>query len=109
MKADKAFGAAGLTYDEGYIHAVDPLGDMERRDLVWTGILQMRHFKDPRFRRDLRPDLSDEQIADNWWAGAASEKPDWEYVAREAVVLGVDENPTRVRPSQSLLSRFDEG
>jgi hypothetical protein len=39
------------------------------------------------------------QVADKWWAGEGSEKPDWEWVAKEAAVVAVDENPATVKPN----------
>jgi hypothetical protein len=107
LREHKEFSKVGVTYGEGYIHTVDLSGDVERRDLVWTGILQTRYIKDKRFRNDLRQDLTDDQVADKWWAGDASETPDWEWVAREATVVDVEEHPTTVKPNSPLLNIFD--
>jgi hypothetical protein len=108
LRGDRDFDRVGVTYGEGYIHAVDPVGDVERRDLVWTGILQRRYIQDERFRKKLRPHLTDDQIADKWWAGEGSETPDWEYVAPEATVVDVEDDPTKVKPNSPLLKIFDE-
>ena len=106
LKENKDFSKVGVTYGEGYIHTVDPVGEVERRDLVWTGILQKRYIKDERFQKDLRPDLTDDQVADKWWAGQASETPDWEWVASGATVVEVDDKPVTVKPDSPLLNIF---
>jgi hypothetical protein len=51
----------------------------------------------------LLPDLTDDQVADKWWAGEASNAPVWEWVTEEAIVVDVDDNPTFVRLESSLL------
>jgi hypothetical protein len=107
LREDKDFSKVGVTYGEGYIHTVDPVGRVERRDLVWTGILQKRYIQDERFRKDLRPDLSDDQVADKWWAGEGSETPDWEWVAPQATVVDVEADPITVKPNSPLLNIFD--
>ena len=103
----KDFSKVGVTYGEGYVHTVDPSGEFERRDLVWPGILQKRYFEDTRFRKDLRPDLTDDQVADKWWAGEGSERPHWEWVTPRATVVGVEDNPILVKPSSPLLNIYD--
>jgi hypothetical protein len=108
LKDDKDFSKVGVTYDEGYLHTVDPVGEVEQRDLVWTGILQKRYIKDSRFQKNLRPDLSDDQVADKWWAGEGSETPNWEWVTKEAVVVEVEENPVTVKPNSPLLNVFNK-
>lgn len=37
------------------------------------------------------------------WSGEASEKPRWEWVAREAKVIDVDKDLSPVRPNSPLL------
>ena len=108
IKEDKDFSKVGVPYGKGYIHAVDPVGKVERRDLVWTGILQQRYFKDERFRKNPLPDLTDDQVADKWWAGEGSETPDWEWVAPEATVVDVDDDHVTVKPNSQLLNIFDK-
>lgn len=40
-------------------------------------------------------------MADNYWKGEASSKPNWEIVAEGAAITGyVDENPLKVRVSE---------
>lgn len=107
LRDNTDFSKAGVTYDKGYIHTVDPVGEAERRDLVWTGVLQKRYFEDERFRQDLRPGLTDDQVAGKWWAGEGSDTPNWEWVATEAAVLDVEVEPAIVRPDSPLLSIFE--
>lgn len=107
FKADKDFEQVGLNYSEGYIHTVAPIDRPERRDLTWTGILQLRSFKDERFRKDLRPDLTDDEVADKWWAGEMSATPNWEWVAERVIVVSVDLKPIRLTQKGSLLGAFD--
>jgi hypothetical protein len=101
LREDRDFDNVGVNYGEGYIHTV------ERRDLVWTGILQKRYIKDKRFRKNLRLDLTDDEIADKWWAGEGSETPDWEWVAPQATVVDVEDDPTKVKSNSQLLNIFD--
>lgn len=103
LKDDKDFGRVGVTFREGYIHTVEPNRVNDRRDLGWTGVLQKRYFPEPRFGKMLLPDLTDDQVADKWWAGEASNAPVWEWVTEEAIVVDVDDNPTFVRLESSLL------
>ena len=107
LRMDKDFSKVGVIYGEGYIHTVDPVGEVERRDLVWPGILQKRYIEDKRFRENLRPDLTDDQVADKWWAGEGSETPSWEWVAPQAKVVDVEDEPTEVKPNSPLLNLFD--
>lgn len=107
LRGERDFDKVGVNYGKGYIHTVSPVGEAERRDLVWTGILQKRYIKDERFRKKLRPDLTDDQIADKWWAGEGSETPDWEWVAPQATVVDVQDYPTQVKPNSPLLNIFD--
>jgi hypothetical protein len=102
LNDNKDFSKVGVTYQQGYIHTVEPKGENDRRDMVWTGILQKRYIKDDRFRKDVRPDLTDDQVADKWWSGEGSETPEWEWVTKEATVVDVDDSPTPVRPRSSL-------
>ena len=70
----------GLTYDYGYLHTVEPVGDLQRRDSNWVGQLQLRHHRNPKMvqMQDKRLiGISDEQIADRYWAGEASPNPNW--------------------------------
>ena len=100
------FERVGVTFSEGYVHTVVGTG-FARRDLRWTGILQFRHIQDVRFRKVIRPEMSDDQVADAWWAGDASDEPDWEWVGRVAEVVAVDADPIVVRPNNGLLTMFD--
>jgi len=54
-------------------------------------------------RKNQYPKLSDTQVADKYWRGEASDKPRWEWVAREAKVIEVDKDLSRVRPNSPLL------
>ncbi len=100
------FERVGITYSQGFIHTIKPIGDFERRDLRWTGILQMRHIRDERLRKGHAPGLTDEEIADRWWRGEASNEPDWEWVGKEAQIVAVETDPIVVS-SNPWLAMFD--
>jgi hypothetical protein len=95
----------GLRYDEGYVHLVEPVGDVQRRDNNWIGQLQIRHHTNSRFARfkDKRLNhLSDVEMATKYFAGEASPNPNWEIVARSAQVKGLlSDHPVPLR-SDSL-------
>lgn len=98
----------GLTYDEGYLHIVEPSGRIERRDNSWIGELQKRHHANEKIRclRDsMLSNLTDDDLADNYWRGTASNNPTWEIVAEAAVITDlVSDNPVAVRPSKFKFS-----
>ena len=93
----------GVSYDEGYVHKVEPLGKVDKRDLTWIGVIQSRHHRNAQIRKDRCPKLSDDHLAHNYWRGEASKRPLWEWVAKEAKVIEVDSTLSRVRPNSSLL------
>ncbi len=107
LRSEKDFSRVGVTFSEGYIHTVDPEGGAERRDLVWTGVLQFRYYPDARCRKDLRPDLTDDEVAIRWWTGEATTSPNWEWIAKAAVVIEVDDQPVKVRPDSLFLNIFE--
>ena len=108
LKDSKDFSKVGVTYGEGYVHTVDAVGRVEQRDLGWTGVLQQRYFPDKRFRKNLLPHLTDDEVADKWWAGEASEKPEWEWVAEGATVVDVENDRVTVKPDSPLLNAFNK-
>lgn len=94
----------GVKYSGGYLHIVEATLPTKRHDLTWTGELQYRHPKvvrpapppgsiDAQIAAKLsRPDpalahLSDDEIARNYWLGAASAMPQWEVVSTSATVI----------------------
>jgi hypothetical protein len=103
MREEREFSTVGVTFDEGYVHKVEPLGKVDKRDLAWIGIIQRRHHKNDLLRKDVLVGLSDSDIADRYWRGEASSKPLWEWVAKEAKVIDVDDDLSRVRPKSPLL------
>jgi len=107
LREDEDFSKAGLTYAKGFVHTVETKDNVERRDLVWTGILQKRYFQDERFRRDECPGLSDDEVAKKWWAGEASQSPDWEWITECATVVAVGDDPIELKPDSPLLNVFD--
>jgi len=107
LRQHRDFSTVGVTYYQGYIHTVEPIGSIRRRDLVWTGILQERHARDMRFRKDRYPLLTDAEIANLWWAGEASDQPDWEFLVEKASVIEVESTPVVVKPFSPLLNIFD--
>jgi hypothetical protein len=103
MREEREFSTVGVTYDEGYVHEVEPIGEVDKRDLAWIGVIQRRHHKNELLRKNEYPTLSDTEIADKYWSGEASDKPLWEWVATEAKVIDVDNDLSRVRPNSPLL------
>ena len=97
----------GMTFSVGYIHTVNPEGEAAPRDLVWTGLLQLRYYPNTGIRRDLLTELNDDEIARKWWSGEASTSPNWEWIARAAIVIDVDDLPVKVRPDSPFLNLFD--
>ena len=91
----------GLPYDEGYVHLVEPIGEVQRRDNYWIGQLQLRYHPNSRLARlkDKTLDhLSDEEIVIRYFAGEASPNPNWEIVARSAKVMSlVSDHPLQFR------------
>ena len=98
------FRTAGVPFDQGYVHTVEPLGKIDKRDLAWIGVIQRRYHKDSRLRKNQYSDLSDEQVADKYWSGEASDKPSWEWVTKEAKVIAVDNETSQVRPNSPFLN-----
>lgn len=84
MREDEDFSMMGLPYTYGYVNEVEPVGDVQKHDVAWLGAIQKRRIKDPRFKKDLYPGVTDKELAERYWSGEPTEKPDWEYVAKEA-------------------------
>jgi hypothetical protein len=103
MREEREFSTVGVTCDEGYVHTVEPIGKVDKRDLAWIGVIQRRHHKNERARKNEYPTLSDNDVADRYWNGEASDEPSWEWVAKEAKVVDVDIDLSRVRPKSALL------
>ena len=97
MRQNRQFNKAGLTYDNGYIHTVSPCGNVEKRDMGWIGILQQRHHKNDDIRKNRCPNLSDSEIASNYWSGTQTDTPSWEWVTKSARVMKVDADCSPVR------------
>ena len=109
MREDRDFNSVGVTFDEGYIHQIEPLGKVDKRDLTWIGVLQRRNHKDTWLRKNSYPLLSDVDVADNYWSGKASDNPSWEWITKEARVLEVDSGSSRVRPNPTpFLDSFSD-
>jgi hypothetical protein len=106
MREEREFSTVGVTFNEGYVHTVEPVGKVDKRDLAWIGVIQRRHHRNERLRKELCPELSDPQVADRYWSGEASNKPLWEWVAKEAKVVDVDSDLSRVR-AKSVLDVFN--
>lgn len=95
----------GLTYGQGYLHVVKPIGSVEKRDNNFIGELQKRHstidairaMADPRLQT-----LTDDQIAQKYGAGEASPEPNWEFLCSGAEVVEVDDALHVVRKPSRL-------
>jgi hypothetical protein len=99
MREEREFSTVGVTYNEGYVHEVEPIGRVDKRDLAWIGVIQRRHHKNELLRKNEYPTLSDTEIANKYWSGEASDNPLWEWVAKQAKVIDVDNELWRVRPN----------
>jgi hypothetical protein len=106
MREEREFSTVGVPFDEGYVHTVEPIGKVDKRDLAWIGVIQRRHHKNQRLRKNEYPTLSDNDVADRYWSGEASDKPLWEWVAKEAKAVDVDSDLSRVRPNSPGLDTF---
>jgi hypothetical protein len=102
------FSSLGISYDVGFIHIVEPVGETQRRDQSWLRELQLRHHKNPDFINRLSSavkagrkefdGMSDQVVCENYFTGVLSSKPVIEVVANEATVVGHhSETPVRVR------------
>jgi hypothetical protein len=101
----------GLTYDVGYLQLVEPVGLVQKRDNYWIGQLQLRHEKKHALEDFTIAHLTDEELAEKYWKGEPSNKPNWEMVARSAIVTGYAyEEPVRVRkhPMEDALRAVAE-
>lgn len=100
MRDDRNFSMMGIdAYDEGYVHQVQPLGDVTEHDVEWIGALQRRYPKSGMPIKEKYADLSDQELAENYWNGVKSKFPSMEFHATEATVINVDDQPLAVRPS----------
>jgi len=99
----------GLTYNFGYLHIVKPVGGVQHRDSRWIGELQLRHHSNCDMRKfcdNSLATLTDEELADKYWAGTASTTPNWETVVESAVVVGlVSDDPIPIRPPEFLIPK----
>jgi hypothetical protein len=85
------FTRFGLPFDQGYIHIVEAIGQVDKHDVSWIGTLQLRHHpsKDPMLKKFSlsNSSLSDDELCLSYWEGRAGKSPAWEYLARRATVL----------------------
>lgn len=87
-------GVPGIT---GYVHEVRMLGRIEKRDVNWIGFLQ-RRFRSATteaYENEFH-ELSNSEIARNYWLGNPSTGPNWEFVAETAVIVNADNLPSRI-------------
>jgi hypothetical protein len=103
------FSALGISYDVGFIHIVEPIGEIQRRDQAWLGELQWRHEKRGHLkqfsekpligaRRKEFERMSDEGLCESYFSGAMSRNPAIEIVVIGGTVTGYhSETPVRVR------------
>lgn len=103
MRDARDFRTVGVTYKEGYVHEVEPVGKVDQRDIAWIGSLQWRYFPTEKMRKDEHPPLSDDELADRYWGGVASEKPTWEWVSKEGTVKAVDDVVSPVSPPRLVF------
>lgn len=89
---------AGIQVQIQYVHKLELIGPIERRDMIWIGALQAKHPNTYNSESETRimqrlasrnqyATLSDEELARRYWTGAPSAEPAFEFVARSAQVL----------------------
>ena len=102
MSASRDACKKGLIFDEGYLHVVEPIGRVEKRDINWIKELQLRHHRNSIFHKKVDPalkNISDEEIANRYWQGISSAVAEWEYVSAAARVIElVSESPITIHP-----------
>ena len=112
LSASEDVSRMGLDYDEGYLHVVEPVGLVERRDAAWLGELQRRlpisavHAVLPKDERLAR--FTNDEIAKNYVTGKPTLEPHWEHLASEAIVTAVDETPRRIRTHSPFLDAISK-
>lgn len=101
MRDDRDFSRMGIdTFEEGYVHEIEPLTAVEKRDVTWIGVLQARYPKGNLKLTEKYTSLSDKQVADNYWGGTLSDNPALEYATEKAKVVFVEFDLSPVRPDQ---------
>lgn len=101
MREGRDFSRMGIdTFENGYVHQIEALSAVEKRDVAWIGALQGRYPKGNLKHTEKYKNLSDDQIADRYWDGALSENPSWEYATAKAKVVSVEGDLSPVRPAQ---------
>lgn len=109
MRNDRNFSMMGIdAYDHGYVHEVEPVGEVTEHDVEWIGALQRRYPKSGVNLPDKYPKLSDDEIVDRYWNGTKSASPSMEFHAKEAKVVAVDDELSPVRPPSGMAKALDE-
>jgi hypothetical protein len=104
MREDRDFSRMGLSYAEGYVHQINPIGPVEQRDVTWIGYLQLLLNRNPRIRavseeqRMARHGLTNDELAQRYWQGMVSSTPNLEQVTSQAEVVEVDSFLSSVKP-----------
>ena len=82
------FSKCGVSYRQGYIHVVAPVGTVHKHDSHWIGRMQRRRIYEKHARSASAPrDLPDKDLAAGYWSGRPSSEPSWEYLAASARVV----------------------
>jgi hypothetical protein len=101
MREDRDFRMMGIdTFNNGYVHRLEPLGPVEARDVEWIGALQARYPKSGLNLCDKYNGVSDDELADRYWRGELSGRPSVEHATKEAKVVSVEDQLSPVRPSK---------
>jgi len=104
MREDRDFSRMGLSYAEGYVHVVEPIGPVQQRDVTWIGHLQLLLNPSADIRalseaqRMRRHGLTNDELAQKYWQGSGSPAPHWEHVTSSAKVVEVDSFQSLTKP-----------
>lgn len=88
------FSVCGIV-NAGYIYAVEPVGNVQKHDLMWIGEMQKALLKEKypdRAYFQCYPDWDDaliEKCCDAYWKGTASDSPVWEYLSPSFTVAEI--------------------
>ena len=79
----------GFEYDAGYLHFAIPFERYVKRDNYWIGQLQLRLNSNAQIKKmcdGTLENLSNDDLAKNYWNGVPSQSPNWEIVCASATI-----------------------
>lgn len=104
MNNKRDFRFLGIPLQNGYIHEVVPVGEVQIRDVNWVGYLLQRFSPLAASSSNLASmSMTDREFVENYWDGQPTNAPMWEFVSETAIVRNVDERPSRVPPMREEM------